>query len=102
MGPHTTSDDPTRYRSDEEVAGWRSLDPIARCETYLRRVGAWDDAMDERARARAAELRTALRDAVFDASDGPADEVFDHVFGHPTEALETQRAELLAELGRGG
>ena len=29
LGPHTTSDDPTRYRSDEEVEQWRALDPIA-------------------------------------------------------------------------
>jgi pyruvate dehydrogenase E1 component alpha subunit len=100
MGPHTTSDDPTRYRTEEEVASWQALDPITRAESYLRRVGAWEDAFGERARARARELRTALRDAVFDAADGPADEVFDHVFTTPTDVLEAQRAELLAELGR--
>ena len=30
MGPHTTSDDPTRYRDKDEVERWRRRDPIAR------------------------------------------------------------------------
>ena len=36
MGPHTTSDDPTRYRSQDEVDHWLALDPIARYRTYLQ------------------------------------------------------------------
>ena len=35
MGPHTSSDDPTRYRSKEEVDEQRKRDPIARFEKYL-------------------------------------------------------------------
>ena len=102
LGPHTTSDDPTRYRDASEVAEWEALDPIARCEAYLRRAGAWDDAVADRARKRAAEQRTALRDAVYDAPDGPVTEVFDHVFVDTTDVLEAQRAELVAELAREG
>ena len=36
MGPHTSSDDPTRYRSKEEVEEQRKRDPIIRFETYLK------------------------------------------------------------------
>ena len=35
LGAHTTSDDPTRYRSSEEVAAWETRDPILRLERYL-------------------------------------------------------------------
>ena len=35
MGPHTSSDDPTRYRSQEDVEEQRKKDPIARFEKYL-------------------------------------------------------------------
>lgn len=35
MGAHTTSDDPTRYRHDDERAAWEAKDPIARLRTYL-------------------------------------------------------------------
>ena len=36
MGPHTSSDDPTRYRSNEEVEEQKKRDPIIRFETYLK------------------------------------------------------------------
>jgi len=37
LGAHTTSDDPTRYRSDEEVEMWSAKDPLIRLEKYLVR-----------------------------------------------------------------
>ena len=30
MGPHTTADDPTRYRDPAELEEWRAMDPIER------------------------------------------------------------------------
>lgn len=38
-GPHTSSDDPTRYRPKEELEKWKKLDPISRFEKYLRSKG---------------------------------------------------------------
>jgi pyruvate dehydrogenase E1 component alpha subunit len=35
LGAHTTSDDPTKYRSDEEVHAWEARDPLLRLERYL-------------------------------------------------------------------
>jgi len=32
---HSSSDDPTKYRADEEVEAWAKRDPIARFERYL-------------------------------------------------------------------
>lgn len=98
MGPHTTSDDPSRYRSAEEVAAWEALDPIARVRRYLERAGTWDDAIHDDASARAAELRTALRAALFGAPDPDPLELFDHVYADPPPTLLHQRAELEAEL----
>jgi hypothetical protein len=39
IGPHTTSDDPRRYRSEAEVERWRALDPLLRLERYLQNRG---------------------------------------------------------------
>jgi pyruvate dehydrogenase E1 component alpha subunit len=39
IGPHTTSDDPRRYRSEAEVERWRALDPLLRLERYLQTRG---------------------------------------------------------------
>jgi pyruvate dehydrogenase E1 component alpha subunit/2-oxoisovalerate dehydrogenase E1 component alpha subunit len=38
MGPHSSSDDPSRYRSDQEVETWRKRDPIVRFQRYLERA----------------------------------------------------------------
>ena len=35
LGAHTTSDDPTKYRSDAEVKAWEHRDPLIRLERYL-------------------------------------------------------------------
>jgi pyruvate dehydrogenase E1 component alpha subunit len=35
LGPHTSSDDPTRYRSEDEVRKWMELEPIKRFRAYL-------------------------------------------------------------------
>ena len=43
FGAHTTADDPSVYRSDEEVERWRRKDPIPRMETFLRDRGLLDD-----------------------------------------------------------
>jgi pyruvate dehydrogenase E1 component alpha subunit len=100
LGPHTTSDDPTRYRSAAEVEAWTPLDPILRCERYLATTGRWSDAVEHEAHERAAALRRSLRAAVFDAPDPSVLEMFDHVFASPTPALVDQKAQLARELER--
>ena len=47
MGPHTTSDDPTRYRTRAEEEEWRVKDPLARLRALLRSEGLADDAVRE-------------------------------------------------------
>jgi 2-oxoisovalerate dehydrogenase E1 component len=46
-GPHATADDPTLYRTVEEVEAWRDKDPLDRYRTYLIDRGLWDAADDE-------------------------------------------------------
>ena len=43
MGGHSSSDDPTKYRDEDEVAPWRERDPLARFETYLTGLGQLDE-----------------------------------------------------------
>ncbi len=47
MGPHTTSDDPTIYRSNEEVAEWEAKDPLKRFKAYLVDKKLWTEKEDE-------------------------------------------------------
>ena len=43
LGAHSTSDDPTGYRSREEEAKWAKKDPILRFKHWLTNKGWWDD-----------------------------------------------------------
>jgi pyruvate dehydrogenase E1 component alpha subunit len=43
MSMHTTADDPTKYRSDEEVAVWAKKDPIDRLRKYLAAKSLWTE-----------------------------------------------------------
>ncbi|MDU0368687.1 pyruvate dehydrogenase (acetyl-transferring) E1 component subunit alpha [Microbacterium sp. NPDC089180] len=98
MGPHTTSDDPTRYRDAAEVEAWSQRDPIARLEAYLRAEGVLDDsALDEVARA-ADALAADVRAACIGATTRSPETMFDHVYAEPHPGLERQKAEYVAYL----
>lgn len=47
MGPHSTSDDPTRYRTKKEIEDWKLKDPIERFRTYLEKKGVWTKDYEE-------------------------------------------------------
>ena len=47
LGAHTTSDDPTKYREDKEVAKWMAKDPLKRVKAYLIDKGVWSEEQDE-------------------------------------------------------
>ncbi|MBY0443116.1 MAG: pyruvate dehydrogenase (acetyl-transferring) E1 component subunit alpha [Mycobacteriaceae bacterium] len=100
LGPHTTSDDPTRYRAPEEVDRWLALDPIPRYRAYLQGRGLWSQHLQEYVDRRAKLLRTELRDAVFGAPDFAIDDVFTTVYADITPELQAQRAMLRAELAQ--
>ncbi|MCP9273391.1 pyruvate dehydrogenase (acetyl-transferring) E1 component subunit alpha [Mycolicibacterium arenosum] len=100
MGPHTTSDDPTRYRDDAEVEYWRTRDPIDRFRTYLQRAEVWSERVEERIAHRAQRMRAELRDSVINEPDIDVAEVFDTVYQRITPDLARQRDDLTAELAR--
>jgi len=47
MGGHTTSDDPTRYRNDEDVVAWRARDPLLLFRESLGRSPATEARLAE-------------------------------------------------------
>ncbi len=100
MGPHTTSDDPTRYRSADEVDHWLALDPIARYRTYLQVAGVWNERLEERVQAKSKRLRSELRESVVGADDFDVAEMFDTVYHDITPELARQREQLLTELAK--
>jgi pyruvate dehydrogenase E1 component alpha subunit len=47
LAPHSTADDPKRYRHQAEVNKWRQHDPIILCRKMLEQMGVWDEERDK-------------------------------------------------------
>jgi TPP-dependent pyruvate/acetoin dehydrogenase alpha subunit len=47
LAPHSTADDPKRYRHQAEVDIWRQHDPIILCRKMLEQMGVWDEERDK-------------------------------------------------------
>lgn len=89
MGPHTSSDDPTRYRPAAELDQWRALDPLDRVARALAPACDQDWFAEQQAAAEAAAA--ALRAECLALPDPPADAFFDDVLVAQTEEARAQR-----------
>jgi len=101
FGAHTTADDPSQYRDDDEAEPWRAWDPIPRMEGFLRREGIADDELVESVRAEADDRVAEVIDAAESFEADPAD-MFGDVYAGTTPELERQREGLLAAIERHG
>ena len=90
IGAHTTSDDPTRYREDEELASWERRDPIARLEQHLRSLGVAEAFFAEARETADAEAKR-TRDAILHLPAPDADSMFAHVYSETHPRIEEQR-----------
>ena len=98
MAGHSTSDDPTRYRSDAELDHWRTLDPLDRLRRLLENRG-WADRefrteLDREADDLAADVRRACRAM----SDPEPSTLFAHVLAAETPSLAAERGQHAAYL----
>lgn len=96
VGPHSTSDDPGRYREDAEVEEWRLKDPIIRFEKYLKWKGYIDDeyitSLQETLKEK---VNTTFKEAELVSFPEP-ETLFDDVYDRITPNLEEQKKELLS------
>jgi 2-oxoisovalerate dehydrogenase E1 component alpha subunit len=90
MGAHTTSDDPTKYRLDSDVAYWQPRDPISRYETWLRSRGEGDAFFAEVAEE-AEDFAADIRKRTLALQSPPVGRIFDHVYSEPHPALAAQK-----------
>ncbi|HEY2513869.1 MAG TPA: pyruvate dehydrogenase (acetyl-transferring) E1 component subunit alpha [Polyangiaceae bacterium] len=96
IGAHSTSDDPTRYRSEAEVEAWKKKDPLDRLRAHLIHQGLLDEQSDARLEE---ELTAEISAAVTEVEAFPAvsrETIFDDVYATLPWNLEEQRRELAA------
>lgn len=94
-GAHSTSDDPSQYREDEEVKTWEKRCPIARLRIYLQKKGWWSEEQElEWLEAVKQEVTEAIRTAKEAPEPDPETMIQDVYFETPV-ALKEQLAQQL-------
>jgi 2-oxoisovalerate dehydrogenase E1 component alpha subunit len=106
---HSTSDDPTKYRSAEENVKWPLGDPVARLKQHLIAIGAWDEerhagmdkevAEEVRAAQRQAEAQGILADGLL---QHPFSSMFEDVFEEMPWHLKEQSQQMTDERTKAG
>jgi 2-oxoisovalerate dehydrogenase E1 component alpha subunit len=97
--PHSTSDDPSKYRPENEASAWPLGDPIERLRQHLVKLGEWSE---EQHKALAAELEEEVRAALKEAeshgtlhnSEEDVQSMFEDVFETMPAHLKSQLEEL--------
>lgn len=100
---HSTSDDPSAYRSADERSKWPLGDPIARLKAHLIAAGEWDE---ERHAAQDLELAELVKASAKAAEQNgilghgmhqPFETMFEDVFEEMPWHLKEQSAQMMAE-----
>ena len=96
IGPHSTADDATKYRTAQEVERWRALDPLARYRDWLSATDRADQGLFEAIEEEAKDFAAKLRRDVVSSGPRPVEELFEWVFaGDLPPHLARQRDEVI-------
>jgi len=94
---HTTSDDSTRYRSEDEVKEWGEKDPLVRFREYLKENEMWNKDL-ENFEDEAKEIVNKAANEAMDMEDPDFDELFDYVYADMPELLAKEKEEFRKEV----
>lgn len=95
MSMHTTADDPTKYRSEDDVAQWKTKDPINRVKMYLTKKNLWNDDLENKMQE---EQKKKIDEAVEKAEEFKPDpkSMFAHVYSYIPDTLKEEMDEAAA------
>ncbi|ABG95183.1 pyruvate dehydrogenase E1 component alpha subunit [Rhodococcus jostii RHA1] len=98
MGPHTTSDDPSRYRPAALDEEWKRKDPLDRIRALLESAGAIDDDYLAAMQQRADDTAAALRRGCLETVEPEPMSLFDNVYAEPHPLVDEERRQFAAYL----
>ncbi|ROS57955.1 pyruvate dehydrogenase E1 component alpha subunit [Frigoribacterium sp. PhB160] len=90
VGAHTSSDDPTKYRTDDELQGWIARDPITRFEAFLRGRGEGQQFFDDLG-TECDDLGADVRRRTVELPKPEVGLMFDHVYSEPHPLMREQK-----------
>jgi pyruvate dehydrogenase E1 component alpha subunit len=98
LGPHTTSDDPTIYRKDEDVAYWEERDPLKRFKVYMINKGLWTEEQEETFTKETTDYVNKTFKEVEATGFYELEETFKYTYAEMTKDLQEQLDEYKAYL----
>jgi 2-oxoisovalerate dehydrogenase E1 component alpha subunit len=102
LSDHTTADDATRYREEQEVKEAWKLEPMLRLRAHLQRTAGWDDVRDAELKAECAREVEAHAQVYFATPKPSTDAMFDHLFARMPKGLREQRELARRYAGKSG
>lgn len=98
MGDHTTSDDSSKYRSDDDTKEWEGKDPLVRLEKYFQNIGTWNDEYGNWVQETVTKEVDEAVEKGFAVEPPRPEQMFEDVYVEMPEILKEQQQELLEEL----
>jgi 2-oxoisovalerate dehydrogenase E1 component alpha subunit len=95
IGAHSTADDASRYRTDEQVEVARGFDPITRFRGWLLSTGVVDDAYLDACDQEAESFALTVREGVVSTPPPPPEWQFDWVYADPPATFQRMREAAL-------
>ncbi len=102
FGPHTTADDPTKYRSDKELEEWKPLDPLLRLQRYLKGKKLWSEDWESGIKEEAEKSISEVLQEAEGVSEPKPEEFFQYAFAEMTPNLKEQMDDFLAFVAEKG
>jgi 2-oxoisovalerate dehydrogenase E1 component alpha subunit len=93
LGAHSTADDPSVYRKDEEVALWEKKCPILRLRQYLEKKGLWNQQEEDGFIKEVSQEITAAIATAKEEPPPPLQSLFEHVYFEMPQSLREQYQE---------
>lgn len=100
LSDHTTADDASRYRSDDELQQAWQYEPIQRLKLYLTNIGAWSDEQEQAWLQECKSLVEAAVDNYTNLVPQAPESAFDYLYESPPAELNAQRDELIHKVMR--
>ncbi len=94
-GAHSTSDDPSAYRKEEEVKAWEEKCPLIRLRRYLVSKNLWDQTKEA---ALLAKIDQAITEAIEEAkktAQPPLQSMIEHVYFAIPDTLKEELADAV-------
>jgi len=102
LSDHTTADDASRYRKQDEVEAARDVEPLIRLRRYLMDIAVWDDAKEDSLLSECASRVDEAVNEYLDTPVQPPEAMLDFMFEELPEAMKEQRETAIRYAGTGG